>query len=407
MSQSRDLSCAAFVTHYKSEATRANHTYNVGGYLKWLQAQGIPVEQSGATEIMMYLDSQRPALKETSITAILKSLRAYYKWLTDQGAITHNPAARIRATTPRTQPPRHVRAEDLRKLLDATVSERDWACIALLTFGSLRVNELSQCDISDLEFERGRYILHFKPVGDARRRPPYIVLTDEVARVVSSQLNGRRQGPLLLGHQSKERLSRQGVSTIVRRTAIRAGITYPVSAQMLAHSLPAIALQRGYSYRGVARAIGVPDRRHSERWLGVATDPSEDNASVRLARFVLSPPDASESLLTHAEALLAESDMPEPFSAMVTGAIVERHLRLLAVAHGIPAKEDAAKGSITYYVGELQRKDVVSIPDARNLRALGDIRNDAAHGWFERVGPGTALRVLREARALLERYPVP
>jgi hypothetical protein len=128
---------------------------------------------------------------------------------------------------------------------------------------------------------------------------------------------------------------------------------------------------------------------------------------VRFARFVLTPPDASESLLLHNEALVKESDMPEPFGVMASGAIIERHLRLLSVAHEIPVKEDAAKGSIAYYVGELQRMGIVTVSDARKFRALGDLRNDAAHGWFERIEAGTSIRMLRESRALVEKYPLP
>ena len=404
---SPDLSCAAFVARYKTANTRTMHTYHLTRYLEWLEELGVPVTAATTADIMNYLDTQRPGRKEGTVTAILKSIRAYYKWITDQGAISHNPAARIPTTTPRTQPPMHVRPEDVRKMLDATVNERDWAFIAILTFGSLRVNELCNCDISDLEFEHGRYILHFKPLGNERRRPTFVILTDDVAAVLISQLDGRQHGPLFLGHQTRERLNRRAVFTLVRGTARRAGLTYPVSPQMLTHSLPAVALQRGYSYRGVARAMGVPDRRHSERWLGVASDPTEDNASVRLARFVLTPPDTPESMLMHAEALILETDLSEPFAVMATGAIVERHLRLLGVAHGIPAKEDSSKGSITYYVGELQRQGVVNVSDARQLRALGDSRNDAAHGWFERIEPGTAIRVLREARSLIARNPLP
>jgi hypothetical protein len=163
--------------------------------------------------------------------------------------------------------------------------------------------------------------------------------------LVRRQLNGRHHGPLFLGNASGARLSRQGASTIVRRTAERARLPYPVSGQMLAYSLPAIALQRGFSYRGVVRAIGIPDRRHSERWLGAAMDPTEDNAAIRLARLVIDPPDTSGSLLAHIEALTNESDLPDAFGVMAAGAVVERHLRLLGSEHGIRAKEDAAKGS--------------------------------------------------------------
>lgn len=400
------MSITAFVAHYKSEHTRELHARNLNGYFQWLESEEVSITDSGASEITRYLSTLRSRLKETSVDTVLKSIRAYHKWLVEQGVTSHNPASRMRSSVPRTQPPRFVQPDDIRKMLAAALNDRDRAFIAILAFGSLSVVELTGCDVSDMEFENGRYVLHFKPRAATKRRPPFISLTAEVASLVQSQLNGRREGPLFLGHQNKERLSRQGMSSIVRRTAVRARVPYPVSAQMLAYSLPAIAFQRGYSYRGVARAMGIPERRHASRWLGVVSDPSEDNASIRLARFVMNPPDTSESMLMHNEALVHETDIPEPFGVMAAGAILERHLRLLGTGNGVPVKEDVSKGSITYYVGELQKKGVVKLPDARKMRALGDLRNDAAHGWFERIHVGDAIRTLRDVRSLVEKYPL-
>ena len=56
-------------------------------------------------------------------------------------------------------------------------------------------------------------------------------------------------------------------------------------------------------------------------------------------------------MLLHSEASTTGAELPEPFAIMTVGAIVERHLRLLSAANGIAVKEDASKGSITYYVG--------------------------------------------------------
>ena len=405
---SRELSVAAFVTGYKSKNSRKNHGYNLGRYLDWLESEGIVLEAATSADILRYLDSLRAGLQESSVDNALKSIRVYYKWLMTHGAVPHNPAALIHSSFRRAQtPPEFVPPNDLRLLLDSALSERDWAFIALVAFGSLRVSEIINCDVSDLELRSGRHLLHFKP-DSTRKRPPYVALTTEVAEVVRRQLEGRSRGPLFVRTDSMDRLTRQGASTIVRRTAQRAGIPYPVSPQMLTYTLPMSALQRGYSYRGLIRAMGVPDRRNSERWLAAATDPwEEDNASIRLARFVMSPPDSSTAMLMHAEALLSTSDMPEAFGLMAVGAVVERHLRLVGIAHGISPKEDAAKGSITYYVGELQRISIIDIPDARKMRAIGDMRNDAAHGWFDRILPGDGHRAIRDARLLLEKYPVP
>lgn len=406
MSHPAHLSVAAFTARYKSARTREIHARYCGGYLSWLESEGIELGDARASDVLRHLDTLRAGRKESTIDTILKSIRAYYRWLVNQGAVSQNPAAEIRSTWQRrTQPPQFVPPSDIRFMLASAPSERDRALIAIIAVSSLRVTELLSCNISDLDFARGHRILHFKPTS-TRKRPPYVVLTPEIAELVERQLEGRKKGPLFLGQVGEARLDRRGVFTMVSTTAKRAGIPYPVSPQMLTYTLPMIAIQHGYSFRGVMRAMGVPDPRHSDRWLAADPGDSEDNASVRFARFLMAPPDTSEAMLLHSEALMIESEMPEPFAIMTVGAIVERHLRLLSAAHGIAVKEEASKGSITYYVGELQRKGIVKMHDARNVRSLGDLRNEAAHGWFERIPAGSAHRVLRDARAFVAGYPL-
>lgn len=406
MSHAAPLSLAAFTARYKSARTRDVHAGCCGRYLEWLEAEGIDLVHATAADVLRYLDTLRPARKESTVDTHLKSIRAYYRWMVGQGAVAHNPAAEIRSTWQRrTQPPEFVPPEDVRLLLAASTTVRDRALIAIIAAGALRVTELLNCDVSDLGSVGGQRVLHFQPTS-TRKRPPFVVLTRELAELVESQLEGRTKGPLFLGQVGDARLDRRGVYRMITTTAKRAKIQYPVSPQMLTYTLPMIAIQHGYSFRGVMRAMGVPDPRHSDRWLAANAGNSEDNASVRFARYIMAPPDTSEAMLLHSEALMMESELPEPFAIMTVGAIVERHLRLLSAANGIAVKEDASKGSITYYVGELQRRGVVKMHDARSVRSLGDLRNEAAHGWFERIPDGSAVRALREARVFVANYPL-
>lgn len=406
MSDLDDHSSAAFIAEYKSASTRYLHRHNLRQYESWLVAHEVAVQDAREGEILEFLDSKRDTLKASTVDAILKSIRAYYKWLYARGAIPRNPAANVRTSTPRMLPPKSVALEDIRRMLEAALNDRHRAFVAVLACTALRVTELINCDVSDLEYESDRCILHFRPLGNDRRRPTFVVLSPELAQLVQLQLDGRRQGALFPGLRTP-RLTRGGGADIVAKSAIRAGLNYPVGPQMLTQSLPAIAIQHGFSYRAVVRAIGIPDRRHSERWLGAASHHGEDNASVRLAGLLLADPDSAEFMLAQAEGLRNESDLPEAFAVAGVGSVIERHLRLLASEHGIEPQSDSSKGGITYYVGELQRKKVVSVTDGRKFRALGDLRNDAAHGWFERVPPGSSVHVLRDARDLLERYPLP
>jgi hypothetical protein len=327
------------------------------------------------------------------------------------GAVSHNPLADVKdAPQNRGLPPKFVPPEDVLKLLNACTSDRNWAFLSIVAFNSLRVSELLDCNVSDFQLQNGRPILHFKPGRKGeQRRASYVVLANESAAALERYLGkraGRRNGALFQSRDG-ERLSRPGTASgIFVLTAERAGLGYTVTPDMVANSLPVTALRQGFSYRGLVRAVGVPDRKYSQRWRGVADGPEQDNASLRFARLVLNSPDTPENMLLHVESLLYETDLPEPFTVMAAGSIVERHLRLLSAENEIPLPNDDTKGNIGYYVGELQRRKIVSVTAGRRIRALGDLRNYAAHGRFELVPEGSGAQTLREARDFILRNPL-
>lgn len=401
-----DYSFATFVAQYRNPQTAQARTYHLRYFEDWLAAEHLHVLAVQPSDVLRFIDNQRETRAESTAMAELRSLRAYYLWLEQRGIIQRSPVAHIKEQSLPRRAPKSVPIEDIRRLLAACTTDRNWAFLSIIAFNSLRVSELLSCDVPDFQREKGRAILHFKPNAESRRRRNFVVLVDETAEALERHVAGRRNGPLFVSRQGN-RMNRSTASNgIFTLTGNRAGLDYKVTPDMLTNSLTAAALREGFSFRGIVRAIGVPDRRHSERWVGSTEGPEEDNASLRFARLVLNPPDTPQNLLLHVESLLLATDLPEPFAVAAAGSIVERHLRLLAEQHGIAPQADSAKGGITYYTGELQRRNAIKVADGRRFRALGDLRNDAAHGWYERVPTGAGARVIREARELIATYPI-
>ena len=135
-------------------------------------------------------------------------------------------------------------------------------------------------------------------------------------------LDGRTHGPLFATSSGRP-VSRTEVGKSIRTIGERAGLAYRVTPQLLDYALPTIALQRGFSFRSVINAAGVPDHRQAQRWAGPVSLSSEDNPSVRLARLILSDPRSHETYLMHVEALRYDSDLPDAFVVMTAGAILD------------------------------------------------------------------------------------
>jgi integrase len=400
-----------FAAHIPNAFTRRTRLRSAQQFVAWAEAEGIDVLSATTPQVVGYVDALRETHAQSTCMTVQRSLRAYFTWLEQSGFIVRSPLAHVRDDKQdRGRPPKHISPEDLRKMLDASTTDRNWSFLAIMAFSSLRISELIACNVEDFESRDGVHILHFKPSGggEARRRPNFTVLADEVAEVLSRQIGERRRGPLFLSRQGSRMTRPSASNSVFLQTAERAGLSYPVRPEMVTNCLPVAALKRGFSYRGMVRAIGVPDRRFSERWIGFTDGgPAEDNASLRLARLVFDPPDSAASMLMHVESILNETDLPDAFAAMTACAVFERHLYELCIAHDLDVPTERKDGRINKYVHELRRSGVFTLADQKLTEGIAEARNNAAHGAFDLLSPSAGRDVLRNVRKLVEAHPLP
>jgi len=147
--------------------------------------------------------------------------------------------------------PRYLNEEEMHRLFEAVkASPRDNAIVHVLAFAGLRVGELCNLLIEDVEFERN--ILHVRSgKGDKDRE---VVLEDRTRAAVDRYLTERA-----LGGESSPRLFPVGsvtVERIVRRAAQAAGIPRRVTPHMLRHTLATALLSRGCDIRYIQKLLG-------------------------------------------------------------------------------------------------------------------------------------------------------
>jgi site-specific recombinase XerD len=389
-----------------SASTRNVYRVHLRDYRAWCDAHSLEMEKVRPADVTVYLEHLRGlGTRESTVTNKFYALKGYYAWLESVQAIQRSPMTHLRARRVEHGPPTSVSIDDLRRLLAVANNDRNWALIAILALNSLRVSELLSCNVRNIEVTDGLTRLRFEPHAP-NTRLPYTTLAPRVAEALLRQLEGRKTGPLFL--DGKEgRMSRRTAAWVLAAASKRAGLAYRVTPQMLAYTLPVTAIEQGFSYVSVLRAIGVIQPRHSRRWLHHAESLSGQSASSRLTRLVLDPPDDTHSLLQHAEAMLNETEMPDAFAVMGAAAILERHLRLLNIAHDIPVPGDDREGSIYGYATKLRAQKCLSNADMHLIESIAALRNKASHGRFESVPDGVGATTLRTIRELVERHPLP
>lgn len=200
----------------------------------------------------------------------LIALRGFLKYLAKRGIKSLDP---VLVELPKTHRPQvtFLHIDEIERLLDEIDLDtesglRDRAIIELLFSSGLRVSELCNLNISDINLERREFVVRGKGSKD---RPIYI---DEAAasRVKDYLCVRHDQLPALFINNSKNqgavsqdgnfrRLTPRSVQRIIEKYTRLAGITKHVTPHTLRHSFATDLLMNGADLRSVQSLLGHSD----------------------------------------------------------------------------------------------------------------------------------------------------
>jgi integrase/recombinase XerD len=208
-----------------------------------------------------YEDGKR--YRPSSVARALAAVRTFHVFLLREGDTEANPAEGVvRPKVPRNLP-RPLSVHEVEALLSAPgegdrVGLRDRAILETLYGAGLRISEAVGLDVDDLDLEEGSVRVVGK--GNKERLIP-------LGRFASAALSGylTRSRPVLAGPSSRAalflnqrggRLTRQGITKILKSAALRAGIHKRVTPHMLRHSFATHLLEGGADVRVVQELLG-------------------------------------------------------------------------------------------------------------------------------------------------------
>jgi integrase/recombinase XerD len=147
--------------------------------------------------------------------------------------------------------PRYLSEEEVHRLFEAAQgSLRDTAIVRVLGYTGLRVGELCNLRVEDIDF--GRNILHVRSGKGDRDRE--IVLEESARAAIDKYLTDRtlsgRVSPRLFP------VSPVTVERMIRKAAKAAGIQQRVTPHMLRHTLATALLRRGCDIRYIQQLLG-------------------------------------------------------------------------------------------------------------------------------------------------------
>jgi integrase/recombinase XerD len=214
-----------------------------------------------------YVDSlYASGLKTRSIARHITTLRNFYRFLLTEKLIDSDPTEFLNLPRQWSTIPKLLSLEDIERLIAAPdistpTGLRDRAMLELLYATGLRVSELCQLGLSDLEAGMG--VLHVTGKGNKQRLVP--VGRSAIAAVDDYAANGRPR--LLKGRASQYlfvtsrggKLSRQGFWKLLGALGKKAGIFHDLPPHVIRHSFATHLLEGGADLRSVQVMLGHSD----------------------------------------------------------------------------------------------------------------------------------------------------
>jgi integrase/recombinase XerC len=214
-------------------------------------------------EFLNYLYGQNYTKSTTARK--LATLRSCYKFLIRRGMMTVNPLASIRTPKQEKRLPKCLDLEQVQKLLDAPgdsdiLAARDKAMLEVLYSSGIRVSELVELDMSDMDLQEG--VLRVRGKGRKDRLTPIgsqaikaVQRYFELRAIDLKSQQGHHATRVFLNKHG-ETLSTRSVRRKLDKYLVEAGLDPGISPHTLRHSFATHLLNNGADLRSVQELLG-------------------------------------------------------------------------------------------------------------------------------------------------------
>jgi integrase/recombinase XerC len=257
----------AFVRHLEferrlSKETCKNYRRDIDALQSWCDETGIEQWTELDTEHVRSYSAAcfRRGLSARSIQRRLSAARTFFRYLLREKHVTHNPVQSVSAPKGAKRLPENLDADRMARLLeipgDGPLVDRDRAILELLYSSGLRLAELTDLDLGDVDMQDATVRVTGKGNKD-RVVPVGSRALQALTRWHKSRaaMAGPDEPALFVSNRGT-RLSRRSVQARVDHWARRQGIDSKVYPHLFRHSFATHLLESSHDLRGVQELLG-------------------------------------------------------------------------------------------------------------------------------------------------------
>jgi integrase/recombinase XerD len=259
--------------------TLSAYRADLEAFVHWLKMRGTTVLSVQESDVSAYLAAKHISSKATSANRRLTVLRRFYRWALREQHLQHDPTVNIESAKQPLRFPKtlsEAQVEDLLAAPDVTTALglRDRAMLELLYATGLRVSELVRIQLYEMGWNEG--VLRVVGKGSKERLVPFgEVAIDWLRRYMNESR------PALLKQQVSDALfvtargdamTRQMFWVLIKKHALSAGISIPLSPHTLRHAFATHLLNHGADLRVVQLLLGHADIGTTQIYTHVARE---------------------------------------------------------------------------------------------------------------------------------------
>lgn len=245
--------------------TLSNYRRDLRHFTEHLQANDLQ-HWSDVTEseVRDYVSARhRQQLSARSLQRELSAIRSFFNYLITEQQINYNPAKSVQAPKAKQLLPKTLDVDQMQRLLEirdeGPLAIRDKAILELFYSSGLRLSELVNLDLAQLELKQGMLTVTGK--GNKTRRLPIGKKAIEALQnwlVVRKEML-KTENPAVFLSQLGKRISTRSVQQRMRHWAQKQGMINHVHPHMLRHSFASHILESSGDLRAVQELLGHSD----------------------------------------------------------------------------------------------------------------------------------------------------
>ena len=239
---------------------------------------------TSSTEIVAFLHNLKINGKSAAtVNRKLASVRAFFNFLINSGLIQNNPTVDIKSPKIERRELEYLTIEEVDRLLavpdDSVRGVRDRAILEVLYATGIRVSELIDADLEDINMRMGfitcegeQSKARIVPLG----RPARAALEEYIYEARKAFVKDNTEEKALFVNYYGSRLTRQGLWKVLKEYGEKAGIKKRLTPNIMRNSFAVHMLQNGADLKSLQELMGHEDITATQAYLSVTKNRIKD-----------------------------------------------------------------------------------------------------------------------------------